>query len=326
MRKLLPLLLLLAIVGCKSAPTTNMPPEPKRPPAPPASRAVSVDPVIREQARNVLTDGLTANESLIRSHAIEAMKQVMPDQTQAFVTALKDKAVVVRFAGAMAAGELKIADAKPQLEKMVDEPDGRTKAAALYALFRLGDFSRTRELEPLTKHPLAQVRSVTALVIGMIGDESGLKLLRPMQRDKEGFVRLQVAESMWRLGDEMGRDTLIGASMSRFADDQLTSTLSLGVKPEDPVARKVVYANLTAEYLEVQLVAARVMGQMGSDAGYAIASGAVDSKDMRQRQLAAFALGAIGRPDAQDLLRKLLDDPEQEVQIAAALAVLQLHE
>jgi HEAT repeat protein len=77
-------------------------------------------------------------------------------------------------------------------------------------------------------------------------------------------------------------------------------------------------------YLEVSLVAARAMGMLGSDEGYAIARDAATSKDANQRFLAALALGAIGRPDAQDDLRRLLSDPEPNVQIAAATAVLQL--
>jgi HEAT repeat protein len=77
-------------------------------------------------------------------------------------------------------------------------------------------------------------------------------------------------------------------------------------------------------YTEVSLVAARAMGMLGSDEGYKIAADATKSQDPQQRFLAAVALGAIGRTDAQDELKRLLADPVPNVQLAAASAVLQL--
>jgi HEAT repeat protein len=324
-KQLLTLALFLAVVGCKSDKRTYMPGPPKPPPKVPATQAVAIDPALREQAKNVINDGLVSNEGIVRAHAIEAVKQVLPEQKQSILNGLKDRALGVRYAAVMAAGELRLKEAQPQLEKMADEPDGRMRAATRYALHRLGDYSRTRDLEKLAKDRYPQVRSSAAVAIGLIGDESGLVVLQPMQRDKEGFVRLAVAEAMWRLGDEAGRDTLIGASVSRYSDDQMAGTLALGAT-RDKTVRGHAYVNLTAEYVEVQLVAARVMGQLDSDAGYPIAVKAVNSKDARQRQLAALAFGAIGRADSQKYLRELLNDNDQDVQVAAALAILQLKE
>jgi HEAT repeat protein len=324
-KQLVTLAVLLAVVGCNSDKKTYMPGPPKPPPRVPATKPTALDPALREQAKAVINDGLVANAGVIRAHAIEAVKQVMPEQKQSILNGLKDRALGVRYAAAMAVGDLKLADAKPDLIKMAEDRDGRIRAATRYALHRLGDYSRTRDLETLAKDMNPQVRSSAAVAIGLIGEESGLLVLRPMQRDKEGFVRLAVAEAMWRLGDNAGRDTLIGASVSRFSDDQMAGTLALGATRNKEV-RGHVYVNLTAEYVEVQLVAARVMGQLDSDAGWPIAMKAVGSKDVRQRQLAALALGAIGRSDSQDALRKLLDDDDQDVQVAAAMGILQLRE
>jgi HEAT repeat protein len=82
---------------------------------------------------------------------------------------------------------------------------------------------------------------------------------------------------------------------------------------------------LTADYAEVGLVAARAMGICGSDAGYTIAAQAARGRDARQRVLAAHALGAIGRSDAQGYLADLLKDKESaDVRLSAAQALLQL--
>ena len=52
------------------------------------------------------------------------------------------------------------------------------------------------------------------------------------------------------------------------------------------------------------------MGMLGSDEGYKIAQTGAASRDARQRMLAALAFGAIGRSDAQDILRKPLSDSD----------------
>jgi HEAT repeat protein len=74
----------------------------------------------------------------------------------------------------------------------------------------------------------------------------------------------------------------------------------------------------------VSLVAARAMGMLGSGAGYGVAMKGAKSVDPRQRHLAALAFGAIGRADAQPFLAPLLKDPESDVRLAAATAILQL--
>ncbi len=71
-------------------------------------------------------------------------------------------------------------------------------------------------------------------------------------------------------------------------------------------------------------MAARVVGQLKSDEGYGVAMEYYDSKDARQRALAALAFGDIGRMDAQEYLEKLLKDNDPDVRIAAATALLQL--
>ena len=66
------------------------------------------------------------------------------------------------------------------------------------------------------------------------------------------------------------------------------------------------------------------LGMIGSDAGMGVALKAVDSRDARQRGMAALALGDIGRTDAQPALERLLKDKDPAVRLAAATAVLQL--
>jgi len=299
-------------------------PQPKRPPKVPATQRVAQDLGLQESAKREIKHALAANDPVLKAHAIEAIRLVMPAEGQSdILAAMADPDPLVRFAAVMAVGDLKIDDTRPELQQMADDQQAAIRVASLYALHQLGDYRRSKELEKYSQDLVPSVRATTAVVLGLIGDPSALKVLRPMQRDQNATVRLQVAEAMWRLGDEAGRDELIGAAVSRYPDDQMVATIALG-EPRDVRVRPHVRANLTADYAEVTLVAARVMGWLGSDEGFGVALIGFKSPDPRQRALAALAFGAIGRLDAQEYLAKLLKDDNPEVRIAAATAILQL--
>jgi hypothetical protein len=61
------------------------------------------------------------------------------------------------------------------------------------------------------------------------------------------------------------------------------------------------------------------------DLGYDIAKKGAGSSEPKLRVLAALALGAIGRTDAQPTLAALLKDADPDVRVAAATAILQVN-
>jgi HEAT repeat protein len=170
-----------------------------------------------------------------------------------------------------------------------------------------------------------RVRRNVALALGLLGEKSALTTILPtMRADADPVVRQQALEAMWRLGDEGALKDLVALTASGYADDQMRGLLALAA-PQRQIVRGNVRSLLSGNvHKEVTLVAARAMGMLGSDEGYGIAMEAVKSQDPQQRFLAALALGAIGRTDAQDALRTLLADRQANVQLAAASAVLQL--
>jgi HEAT repeat protein len=236
---------------------------------------------------------------------------------------LSDREPVVRFAAAMASGELRLDGARDGLLRLVDDPDESVRIAARFALHRIGDTTRTHDLEQTARSTEPRTRADTALVLGLLGEPTAKSWLHVLRRDPNAAVRLQANEGLWRLGDEQGLNTLIAGTLSKYPDDQMISLLALAA-PRDRRVIEHVRACLTTDYTEVNLVAARAMGMLGSDEGYTIATRALKSTDPRQRLLAALALGAIGRADAQDELAPLLKDADQSVRTAAATALLQL--
>jgi HEAT repeat protein len=227
----------------------------------------------------------------------------------------------------MATGELQITAAKPQLLEMVDDKSRNVQVAVRFALHRLGDTTYSHDLESTSRSPERSVRANTAVVLGLLGEPSAINILKGMQRDSDSSVRIQAAEAMWRLGSKDGLDSLVAISLSRYPDDQMIAYMALAAPRDKRVIQHIRLGLVSQDnYVEVTLVAARAMGLLGSDEGYGLAIKATSSVDPRQRSLAALALGAIARSDAQAALAQLLKDSDPEVRLSAATAILQLKE
>ncbi|HUB27838.1 MAG TPA: HEAT repeat domain-containing protein [Tepidisphaeraceae bacterium] len=267
-----------------------------------------------------------SRDAELRCNAIESLQDAAPDDAvDPAEAALDSDNVQVRFAGCMVLGTLRVTDAHQRLLKLHDEERSRVVQVGIrFALHRLGDVRYSHDLEKYAVDPDPEVRGKTALVLGRLGEPSAIPILRAMQHDPDEAIRLQAAESLWRLGDQRGLDDLAGFAISKYADDLIISTLALAA-PRDPTVIQHVRANLDADYPEVELAAARALGMLGSDEGYPLAMQYLHSSEPRQRWMAAQALGAIGRPDAKGALAGLLNDSSDQVRLAAAAAILELH-
>jgi HEAT repeat protein len=299
---------------------------PAPPPAVPAYQPVPIDDELRQQARSQILASARSNDPLVRAHVIEAIRQAMPtdpDARTVIVEGLFDKSAIVRFASAMGAGELRVKEAKAKLDEMVNDSSRNVRIAVRFALHRLGDVRHSHDFEKTAQDPSPRVRANTAVALGLLEEPSALNVLRPMQDDRDPNTRLQVAEAMWRLGSEQGRDSLVGATVSKYSSDQMIAFMGLAATRDQRMLPHIRPA-LTDEYEEVRLVAARACGMLGSDDGYGVAVDAARNVDKRKRSLAALALGAIGRSDAQPALANLMKDPDADVCLSAATAILQL--
>src|SRR5438105_3938408 len=112
---------------------------PKLPPAPPPRRSVPLDPALAASARQEITSAFASNDPIVRAHALEAIKDsVGKEMGASVVTGLSDREPVVRFAATMAAGEMRLEKAKPQLTPLADDEDASVRIGARFALHRLG--------------------------------------------------------------------------------------------------------------------------------------------------------------------------------------------
>lgn len=344
MKKLLPISLLASvIIGCGGPKKASPPPladdagknprsqvkipKAKEAPKPPPREAVVLDKALAVAARQQVSESLRSGDALVRGQAIEALRYSSDAEArQQIIATFKDHNVGICFAAVMMAGELRITEAQPALIKLAEDPNPNIGVAVRFALHKLGDKRLTNDLLKYAVNPDSKVRANVATVLGLLGESSGLKILRTLRLDPDPFVRMQACEAMWRLGDESALRSLATLTASQYASDRMTAILAMAA-PRRQIVREQVRGFLAGDDVqtEVTLVAARAMGMLGSDEGYKIALDAAGSKDPYQRFLAALAFGAIGRSDAQDELRRLMSDPEPNVQLAAAAAILQLN-
>jgi HEAT repeat protein len=312
--------------GCNSQPTPRkLTREPEPPPKYPARQDVPIDQAARVAATREIETALKSSDPVMRANAVEAVQDCFGAEQgrDHILAALNDPDPLVRFAASMAAGTLRIRDAKPRLLALADDKDPSVRIGVRFALHRLGDTHLSHDLETLAGDPDPRVRGNAALALGLLGEPSALGILKGMTKDRSPLVRFQVAEARWRLHDIGGAQDLIAGTVSGFPDDQMFCVLALA-GPRDARALQHIRGKLTGDYQEICLIAARAAGMLGSDAGYGVAVNGAHSPDPRQRVLAAMAFGDIGRTDAQPILIKLLQDDEKTVRLAAATALLEL--
>lgn len=324
-------ILLMAVIGtaagCNAARNDQgallTPPE--APAAPPAQN-VPLDDQLVADAEKVVRETITAPDPIGRANALEAVEHLPRQSALELLTeGLSDPDARVRFAAAMAAGRLRLQELKPQLEAMAEGSSPNGRVAAVFALHRIGDTSRSQRLAEYALSDDVLVRANTAVALGLLDEPTAVRLLRPMREDPDSNVRLNAAEALWRLRDAEGFEALLAASISGFSDDRVLGTLALAA-PADARAQPALEGKLTDDYVEVQLAAARGLGALGSDRGYSVAAARLNDKDARRRAMAALALGEIGRLDAQPRLRPLLADADSYVRLAAATAALKIAE
>jgi len=302
----------------------------------PARTVMPIDRNLLVRSQQVIDQSLVSSQAVLRVQAIEvSVRSGQVDLPAVLAKASVDPLPAVRFASAMGAGDAKLVSMKPRLLEMASDTDPHVQVGARYALHRLGDYRYSNQLEKLSQHPSAGVRANVAMVLGKIGEPSASSVLRPMLRDESMPVKLAAAESLWRYQDQQALEMLVAGVSSQFVDDQMVSMIALAANNDRRVLgyllgrldmnRAIVDESREGRfYNQVELVASRAAGMLGSDAGFGVARAASSSVDPRERSLAALALGEIGRSDAQPTLAILLADPDANVRLAAASAMKQV--
>ncbi|MDY6913686.1 MAG: HEAT repeat domain-containing protein [Planctomycetota bacterium] len=302
-------------------------------------------------ARTAIRQAAEDQDPVTRSRAIEALAETVADQAGGlFTQALSDPNPTVRYAAAMALGDVKYAPGKKTLLKMAetDEPDKRVLCAVIYALYRLGDDRYAGELGGLLFDKEKLVRSCAAQAMGRMREPSAIGPLKTLQSDEhDAAVELQIVESLAMLGDARSRELLESyTKRTPYLDDRLIAIQAIPeVAAQSPRAVQTLSDLLSKRHpTTVRLAAAGALARLGvvDEGGYELCIQAVQDPDTvllegpekarrvtpadasSLQALAAISLGWMNQEEAVDVLHPLLASPNGIVRVAAGMSILNL--
>jgi len=317
--------------------------------------------VARSRALATLYRAADDPNELTRAKAVEAMVDVLGERAgDVYIRSLDDPAPNVRFAAAVAVGDLRYGPARQRMLAMARFKVPRAErhwsvyCAVIYALHRLGHTEHTGELGKLISHEGAIVRASAAMVMGRLGQRSAIVPLRTLydasdeDDEDEIAVRLQALESMARLGDGRSMTALESHARKPFPVAKLVALRALG-ELGSPRTALVLRSIVESEDHQPQarVLAAGSMARLSAVTDYAynlcLTSAGDPDGVMREalgeaygpstagpemiamlRRLAAISLGWMKRRHAVDVLVGLLDNSDGGVRVAAAMSILRL--
>jgi HEAT repeat protein len=288
----------------------------------------------RLQALRILLEGLSDSNPMVRVNTIEVVAATRQIKLMPKVQRLSaDEFVPVRFAVALAVGDLQFTLGANSAKQLLKDKDDNVKIAASYAMTKLGFSEYSQVIRAAIASEDQTIRANAALLLGRSGDKAAIKLLYwAMQHNtSEDKVVFQAAESIARLGDERIYPKLWGMLISGYADVRIMGIRAMGMLATAD-AKNALITMLDDEMLEVRLAAAEQLGMLNDPIGESEVLEVFEKKltanlDKRSCErvevLAAMAIGQIRRPSLTKFLSQMLKNESKIVRIAAAKAVLQ---
>jgi HEAT repeat protein len=336
-------------------PVTNSGPKPAAAPARVEATAQPVTPPtgdmgtlsgVTEYAMALIEELSRSEQPDVRANCVEAAGMVPKRLEAVIVSGLSDRNEGVQAVAAMTIGRQRLASLAPRTRALLSNPSAYVETAAIMALTRNGEviddakMSRLGELLFMSQSP--RVRAHVAFLVGEIGNDSALPMLKaaadvkmPLAAQGEfNSMMLQFAEAMFKLGDT-NQIEAIRAALTPGRPDDLEATAAaaqiLGElgdkKPIDQMVYLTAYRDPTTKQLypaEVRMQIASSLGKLGLDRGGFIADEFLKNEDPALRAQAAAVYGDTGRPEHLSKLVELLKDPQEQVRITAAGAVLKI--
>lgn len=305
-------------------------------------RTTQDHPEYRRRAMESLRAAIRYGQNpVVRAEAVEALEMDASHETLPWIrTALIDPHPAVRFAACVAVGRVRDAISLRAVRNCADDNNCSVRAAAMFALHRLGDESRSSQLPSyLLGGNDITCRRNAALVLGLLDEPSAIKALARAMKDPDFGVRHHALEAMVRLGNPEARHELAFLTSSGVGSDEVFAINALSVTGDRTYADTFRYKLATAPHVETKLAAARALGTLGIPDGFAFSLEALtsepviraDSNDpaseqtLRVKQMAIAALGAIRNTDALPTLAKIIDaNRDPRVQVSAARAMLEI--
>ena len=288
----------------------------------------------RADALRIIEAALSDNTPDIRCKAIEVVASGRQVRLMPKVQRLMaDEYAPVRFAAAMAVGDLEYSLGKRSLNGLLKDEDLNVVIAASYAMGKLGSVEYFQVLYKALDNSDQTVRANAALLLGKSGDRRAVESLYETLQSKDSAdkVVFQAAESIAMLGDERIYPKLWTMLISAYADVRLagiSAMRALGTRE----ARNALVTMLDDDVLEIRLAAAEHLGMLKDPTGEREVLD-VFEKDLtaglnldrealdRANARTALAIGQVCTPALTKYLPRFLKNESKFVRIAAAKAV-----
>ncbi|HEX4337817.1 MAG TPA: HEAT repeat domain-containing protein [Polyangiaceae bacterium] len=302
-----------------------------------------------EAATRVLLDAAGASSERTRRVAFKALghRNAAPDVVEALVAGLDDVDAWSRYYAAQSLGRLAVHDAEATLERLLADPAGQVRVAAVEALSLLGgDRARTALLAASGSED-EDIRRAALVGLGMSRDPAALAALSSAAVAADAMTRLIAVSAIAAFDAPVVLDALVAATAD-IDDSVRTAALGcLAIRPgplataalvrilgtnEAPdrvvvalsspakgrVAGIVDALSTDSEELARQLVSA--LGRMGTDESTQALIGAMTNTSAAVRKAAAATLGALGSEASLETLRlAAAHDPDPEIRRVASL-------
>lgn len=289
---------------------------------------------MQTEAYKILNESLRSDNPIVRVNAIEisaTTKQLnyMPNVQNM----LQDRFVPVRFAAAVAIGEMQYAPALNSINQLLRDSDPNVIVAAAYAMSRLGYPEYLNVLRESVNTVGSQtIKANSALLLGKIGDKTSIESLYKLMRapDSSDMVSYQAAEALAMLGDTKIFETIWSMLISTYADVRITGVKAMGTLGT-PQAENALLSMLNDPVVEIRVAAAEQLGKMNNKKGKNVVLEVFKKKlylnlDQQSREriltLTSLAIGEIGTKDLTKFLPDLMKSESPFIRLAAAKAVL----
>lgn len=292
-----------------------------------------------ELALDILVAASSSQEAIYRAHALEGLQPAVEALESATFRLLADPNPGVRFAAAVTVGRNRFVQCAQVVEPLTLDPNLSVRAAALYALVRLGRVVDITPLAQLMMSDDADVRSNTFFVLGELRNPSAIPLVetavgRPLigaDRTRARIVDLQAAEAMAKMGDYRQFDPIRAAL---FAPSDQSEIVALACQMVGEINDRGARGHLIGIWngkeqlqkpLEIRLIVGTALIRIGEpnvEPILQLCELAVKDPSPSVRAQASATLGWVGGPRALALLAQALADPVPIVRLTAAAGYL----
>jgi len=285
------------------------------------------------EAKNIVSTSFKSPDGIIRTNAIEVVSTSRKSEFfPEIVELLKDDMVLVRFAAAVAIGDLGYKGCEKQLRQLLRDPDLNVKIAAAYALCKLGEIQQLAVIQKAVEADDQTVKANAAMLLGKLKSRESLTILYHLKdsENSSDAVAFNAAEAIARIGDEKIYQKIWTMLISVYADVRCMGVYAMGALGGNKGA-SAISTMLDDDVPQVRLVAAEQLGALGDKSGQFVvleylASPPRQEKEMVEKcnRLAALAIGQIGSDKLAEYLPKLLKNDSPAVQLASAKSIFML--